>query len=501
MAAEPVVAVGPSAAGAAGQNLQSGRLTMPEVFAQSVANMAPSAAMALLPLLVFTTAGNGTWLSFVVAAIVMLCVGYCAAQFGRRINSAGSFYVWVSRALGPGFGHAAGWGLLLGYVGTGVAVVYGFAIYGGDFLIRAHLPGDNGVILIVLFAVDLVLATVLAGRDMSLSAKTSLILEGLSVTVILILCVATWIHRGGVIDGSQFALKGVSGPGVVVGVVLAIFAFVGFESAGSLGVESKDPFRNIPRAILWSAFLVGIFYLVASYSQVFGFQGANTKDAAGNMIAGLAVSGAPLPDLADKTGIGIFAYAIDLGIVCSMFACTLACINAAARVLYTMSHDGMGHWSLGSIHPVRRTPHVAIYVVAVPMLVVPIITQIVKTSPVTATGWAGSVAVYGFMLAYALISVGAPIFLRRSGVSSPLTWVLGIVGVLVMLFVFWANWIPQTIPGGAFPELTAGYQYLPYIFLAWVIVGVAYYLIWKSRNPEKVEKVGSTFQTPDEAVA
>jgi amino acid transporter len=113
-------------------DLKHGRLSLPEVLAQSVANMAPSAAMALLPLLVFAGAGNGTWVSFTIALLALLCIGYCAAQFARRINSAGSFYVWVSKALRPSFGHAAGWGLILGYLATGMATVYGFAIYGAD---------------------------------------------------------------------------------------------------------------------------------------------------------------------------------------------------------------------------------------------------------------------------------------------------------------------------------------------------------------------------------
>ena len=90
-------------------DLKHGTLSLPEVLAQSVANMAPSAAMALLPLLVFAGAGNGTWVAFIVALLALLCIGYCAAQFARRMNSAGSFYVWVSKALRPSFGHAAGW--------------------------------------------------------------------------------------------------------------------------------------------------------------------------------------------------------------------------------------------------------------------------------------------------------------------------------------------------------------------------------------------------------
>ena len=489
---------------AAGHKLKSGTLTMPEVLAQSVANMAPSAAMALLPLLVFYSAGNGTWVSFLIAVLLMASVGYCAAQFGRRMNSAGSFYVWVSRALGPAFGHAAGWGLMLGYVATGVATVYGFGIFGGDLLSRLGLPGDNAWLLGILFVVDFAFATAVAVLDMGLSARTSLILEGLSITIILILCVATWVHQGGIVDADQLSLKGVTASGVTVGVVLGIFAFVGFESAGSLGVESKDAFRNVPRAIIWSCIVVGIFYLVVSYSQVFGFQGATAKDASGNAVAGLAVSGTPLPDLASRSGVGALAYAIDLGIVCSMFACTLACINAGARVLYAMTHDGMSPVrAIGNVHRSRRTPHVAIGVVAILMVLIPLATQVAHISPVDATGGAGTLAVFGFLLGYLLVAIGAPIFLMRSGVRSPLTWVLGMVGAVVMVFVYWANILPQTIPGGVFPALTSFViQVLPiYVFVAWVILGVLYYFVWRARNPEKAKNVGLNYHTPEEAKA
>src|SRR5262249_42155300 len=136
-------------AGAAGAStLRRNSLSMPEVLAQSVANMSPTGAMALLPLLVFGSAANGTWLSFVIAIVLMVCVGYCAAQFSRRANSAGSFYVWVTQGLGPGAGHTAGWALQLGYIATGTATIIAFGIFGADFLNRVSggfIPADNPI--------------------------------------------------------------------------------------------------------------------------------------------------------------------------------------------------------------------------------------------------------------------------------------------------------------------------------------------------------------------
>lgn len=470
-------------------DLKRGTLSLPEVLAQSVANMAPSAAMALLPLLVFAGAGNGTWVAFLIALLALLCIGYCAAQFARRINSAGSFYVWVSKALRPAFGHAAGWGLILGYLATGMATVYGFAIYGADLLSRLG-AGNSKAMLVVLFLVDALAATGVAVFDIGVSARTSLILESISVTIILILSVNIWVHYGTVFDTHQLTLTGVKPGGILVGVVLAIFAFVGFESAGSLGVESRNSFRNVPRAILWSCLIVGLFYVVVSYSQIYGFEGVK---------GGILGSTAPLPDLASRTGIGFFAYVLDLGIICSMFACTLACINAGARLFYSMARDGMGHWTMGSVHSARNTPHIAIVIAAVPMIALPIGTTILNQSAVNATGWVGTVATFGFMLGYALVGIGAPVFLRRAGLPASLAWVLGLLGAAIMAFVFWANWLPQTIPGNLFPALTGAYVWLPYVFLAWTAIGIVYYAIWQRRNPGKAARVGSRYHTPEEA--
>jgi amino acid transporter len=485
-------AAAPHNGAAAGANtLRRNSLNLPEVMAQSVANMSPTGAMALLPLLIFLSAGNGTWVSFVIAVVLMVCVGYCAAQFSRRHNSAGSFYVWVTQGLGPGAGHTAGWALQLGYVATGVATILGFGIFGADFLNRVTggaIAADNRWVLTVLFLVDFFVPLAVAINDMRLSARMSLSLEAISVTLILILCVAIWVHRGGVFDNAQLTLKGVTTGGVVVGVVLAIFAFVGFESAGSLGMEARNPYRTIGQAILTSAFVVGLFYVVVSYSQIFGFEGTKS---------GFAKSQAPLPDLAGIAGLGWLAPVMDISIAISLFACTLACINASARIAFAMAHDGMGISALTRAHDTHRTPHIAIWVVAVPMVLVSIVPVIGGASAVNLTGWVGTVATFGFMLAYALVSVAAPVFLSRLGVSNPLVVVVGAIGVLSMAFVFWANWLPQLIPGGLFPALTGPLVWLPYIFLAWVLIGLVWYFVVRAQSPHIASQLGSRFESAE----
>src|SRR5690242_13268040 len=240
-----------------GISLQKRVLTFPEVLAQSVANMAPSAAMALLPLFVFLNAGNGAWLSFGISIIVLLIVAYCAAQFATRINSAGSFYVWVTRALGPGAGSAAGWGLVLGYLFTGIACVLGFEIYGDQFLVGLGLSPGNHAVRALLYLVGGLGPALVSVLDIRISQRLAFLLEAISVTIILVLCIAVYVHNGGVFDHAQLTLSGFRPGGLVVGMVLALFAFVGFESAGAPGQEARDPARSVPRSILWSCGVVG----------------------------------------------------------------------------------------------------------------------------------------------------------------------------------------------------------------------------------------------------
>jgi amino acid transporter len=164
--------------------------------------------------------------------------------------------------------------------------------------------------------------------------------------------VAIWVHHGNVIDLQQLRLRHATGGGITVGIVLGILAFTGFESAGCLGIEAKNPYKSVARAILWSAVIVGAFYVIVSYSQVYGFQGSSP---------GFAESQAPMPDLARIVGLGFLSYIIDLGICCSMVACTIACTNAASRMVFTAAHDGLTVAAFKRTHPLHKTPHAGIW--------------------------------------------------------------------------------------------------------------------------------------------
>jgi amino acid transporter len=90
--------------------------------------------------------------------------------------------------------------------------------------------------------------------------------------MILVVLLVLLIHDGFHIDQPQLTLHQVTPSGVRLGVVLALFSFVGFESATTLGHEARNPLRTIPRAVVQSAVLAGLFFLLCCYTETLGFR-------------------------------------------------------------------------------------------------------------------------------------------------------------------------------------------------------------------------------------
>jgi amino acid transporter len=452
-------------------------MTQTEVMAQSVAGIAPSAVMATGPALIVLYAGQGAWISYVAATVVVVLVGLCVAQFARRFASSGSLYSYVARGLGPAGAFAAGWGLVIGYTCIAMVGVAGTGVYLGNFLSTLGIPATSTAGLITLFAVSTVAAATFAIAGIKISTRLGLVLEIISVGAVLLVLVAVVAQNGLTAGPSQLDLSGTSFDGVTFGIVLAVLGFVGFESAASLGAEARNPHRTIPRAVIGSAVLVGLLYVFATYASVLGFGGTTE----------LSESAAPISDLADSNGLGGVTWIVDLGVTASFFAVIIASINAGARVLYTMGEEDVLPAVLGRAHRRYKTPHVAIGLIAPLVGIVPVVMVAMGQGPFDVYAYAGTIGTFGYMLGYLLMAAALPFFLRRRGEGNPLSTVLAVVVVAALLYVFYKNVVP--IP--AWPL-----NLLPWIFLATLALGMAWYLVVRVRRPEVAQEVGSTEEEP-----
>jgi len=173
-----------------------------------------------------------------------------------------------------------------------------------------------------------------------------------------------------------------------------------------------------------------------------------------------------------------------------MFACALACLNAGSRMLLSFAHDGLAPKALAHTSPRTRAPDFAIWAVAIPMTVIPAAFIMAGSTDTILSSEVGTLSTYGFMLAYALVCLAAPLFLFRRGESPVMSAILGGLGVLTMAFVFYVSWVPQLIPNDIFAALTWPSWALPYVFLAWTAVGLAWYMAVRRTRPQVIASAG-----------
>ena len=263
---------GPKLASAESFGLRHNALSPLETLAQSVSTIAPSTSPQLTIPLVFVLAGQGTAIAYLIAMGLMILVGLCIAAFARESSSPGSLYVYTRRSLPPIFSSITALALFFAYITTASAVIGGFVAFAYVFLNPLARFGVPHIPALVLVALAAAIAGFVAYHDVKVSARLMLYIEGISVTLIAIVTATLLLRHGFHFDHPQLHLATMSPRGIGLGVMLAIFSFVGFESATTLGAEARNPLRTIPRAVIQSALLAGVFFVVAGYGEVLGFR-------------------------------------------------------------------------------------------------------------------------------------------------------------------------------------------------------------------------------------
>jgi len=480
MADKAVVVAQPKSAGDLG--LHTNVLSGLQVLGQSVAGIGPTIGAVSLIAFVFTDAGHGTWLTVLIASVGVLAVGICIARVAGRHFSSGALYNLVPKGLGTTVGFVTGWITLLMMVCSGPFLFTGFAQYLTQFLSStgiAHITSSSSAQFSLEIAC-LIVVTAIALLDIRVSTRLFLIIEGASMAAILVLLVVVLAKAPSIIDHKQFTLHGLSGHGIVLGIVFMILAFGGFEGSTVLGLEAKNPRRALRLAVVGSVAAVAVFLLLNAYVQVLGFE---------SLSANLGGQSAPLSTLASHDHVSWLGDLILLGVPISFFAAANATINYGPRVLFTMAHDGLLTLRATNTNS-RGAPYRAIFCYAIVWLAVLTYVLASGVAQGTAFGNLGSLAGYCGTLIYMFASIAAPVWAYRSGAGSLFIAAAGVVGAGVMAVVFYYSLVP--LPTGS--ARTFAYLFFGAVVVLFVI-GIGARLF----RPQYLQRVGATEATPSDA--
>lgn len=465
------------------EGLSRRTLSFLPVFAQAVAAVAPAGAMAVIPALVFPafalgSSGPNLVLTFGIAMAVMILVSLCLRPMAKRMAAVSGLYSYTAKGLGPRTAITAGWSAIFGYGLVAMASLLAVGTYAVELLINVgvHVPDPRmSAVLVILAATGA--ACFLMVRGIRISAWFTLLIECISICLLAVLMVVYLSLNAPAMDvNNMFAWSG-DFDSLWIGIVIAVSAFVGFESATTLGGEAHKPFISVPRAIIWTPIVTGILYLLSAIAQNLALREAP---------ASITASSTPLSDLFAQTS-PMFAALLDLGITTSWFACAIASLNALARVFFCMGREGVAPRAVGRTHATYRTPWIAILVAMPVAAAVPIAIIVSGASPGHGLVQLFTLGAYGYLGAYILASASLPFFLHRIGEGTYAGWVLGAVAPLTLGFVLWKA-ATESIDAGNLQVLIYG---------GVILASIAYAVILQLRLPDRLASVGVYDETRD----
>ncbi|MBV8360066.1 MAG: APC family permease [Deltaproteobacteria bacterium] len=454
--------------------LRGESLSFAETIGQSIANIGPTLTPALNISVVVALAGIGAWLSYLIATIGLFFVAANISILARRHPLAGSYFVYIGRALGPLAGMLAGWSMSAAYLFTAIAVSITAHIFLSDMLRTLGLAGlTPPYVPFELVFIGLIWAC--AYRDISFSSRIGLVLEALSLTIIILIAALVIAKHGTVSDPAQLRLRELPAGRVMSALTLAVFSFVGFESSATLAQEARNPMRAIPRAIILSATATGLFFVLISYCMVLGV---------GDQARLIGDSIAPFAEVTHRAGLGAVAAVVYFSAIISGFACGLASVNALARMLFSMGRYEFVHRSMGAVHQHYQTPHLA--VTASCLFTIIAVLMCAHMTRLNAFSYTATFGTFGFVLVYLLTCIVAPIELARAGELSWGKLAAGALGAGMMVFVM----IGSLVPAPSYPM-----SLLPYLFGAYLTLGVLWYGIIVVRFPHALGGIKLDLET------
>jgi len=437
--------------------LGGARLSALEASGLSVAGLAPTMAMALGTSFAASEAGDAVPLSYLFAMFGSLALAYVIVRFARRRPGSGLAFTYVDDAFGKTPGFTAGAIYALSWL-FAIAVTLAISAVAISTIVSEY---HGSISWFPLFILEIIIAFALNYLGVKPSVRAQVIAEvGSMLAVTAIFAAALVGPHMPALSWQPFnpsnSLKGWGGIGF--GMIYGFSGFAGFEGAAALGFETKDPRRQIPRAILAALIGSAVFYLFITYSLAIGY-GRHGAVSWSNAAAPLAV-------ILTRTMGPNWASAVEAMVALSGFSAGLGLVTLSTRLLYGMARRGLMPKVFMAEHHRFKTPYGGI--IAVSLIAAALGTGVGLTAGTNLLiGFVSGFNTLILIAVYAVIAVGAFVIFGTGGgiVHRWHAYVLPVVAFALLVFALYASIIP--VP--AFPYNLAVYLVIGVAILALIL--------------------------------
>ncbi|HLP09703.1 MAG TPA: amino acid permease [Opitutaceae bacterium] len=302
-------------------------------------------------------------------------VALCMAQVASAFPTAGGLYHWSSILGGKGWGWATAWFNLGGLIFVTAAVNVGayslfvnfigpmFGLDPSKLTIVHQIVGVSAITIshALLNHFGIRVTTLLTDFSGYLIFAVAILLTGamfLAAPSYEFSRLFTFENFSGAAGGGVWPENSSLGVMLLLGLMWPIYTITGYDASAHTSEETVNAAANVPKGILRSVYLSGLFGWVMVCSFVIAMP--NLKDAA-------AQGGNVFPWLMEQVLPGVFGKALWVGIVVANYLCGLACVTSTSRMIFAFSRDGgfPASGALKKVSPKWKTPTNAIWTTAV----------------------------------------------------------------------------------------------------------------------------------------
>ncbi|RPI93269.1 MAG: APC family permease [Chloroflexi bacterium] len=455
------------------------------------------------------------WTGIVAALIVAFLTAFAFAELARRYPEAGtgSAYYFAEKAfLDREEPRHQRWARLIKFV-TGWAAHLFYWVYPGVMVafmavlvtyllgqFDISLPILGQIIIAILFSI---LVGMIAVRGISGSTRMAIAINVIQLTALVIFSIlaivyrlhnpdhvtsSSWYHN----DGFSIVLPH-NLTGMLFQSTIAILILVGFESSTALAAESINPRRDIPRGVILSLVIQGLFaylfqYFAANYAMG-SWLGEGCLKGTGSVcgINAAAVSGAPIGDMAIRFGdalLGGYGFALMIvlasSVAIAILGTTLAAMNTGVRISFAMAQDEEMPEVMGLLHGKYATPYMGVWVMVAVSAVIGVIgvaghkifggeSNVVYLTGITLASNLGTFILYALICILTFVA-----FVGRQEFKVVRHGVIPVMGLICNVAMVLAIFILGLTTGGVTTDATVLSLVLASL---WLIVSVSYFVI------------------------
>lgn len=448
------------------------------------------------------------WTGIIAALVVAFLTAFSFAELAKRYPEAGSgsaYYFAEKAFLDREEPHHRRWARLAKFI-TGWAAHLFYWVYPGVMVaffavLVTYLAGQFGLALpiwsqvVIAWAFSAVVGLI-AMRGISGSTTASIIINIIQLTALVVFSVlailfryqnplgiaaAEWYHpvASSIVLPHNFA-------GMLFQSTIAILILVGFESSTAFAAEAKNPKRDIPRGVILSLVIQGLFAYLLEYFAANYALSDRLVSADGSLkgIAAAAVSGAPIGDMAIQIGNTLlggngfaFMLVIAASVAIAILGTTLAAMNTGVRISFAMAQDSEMPDIMGMLHDKYATPFYGVIMMVVISGIigtVGVLGGVMTLTGITLASNLGTFVLYALICGLTMVA-----FIGNNAFNFFKHAIIPTLGLIVNVIMVLAIFVIGVVSGGT----TAQATYLALaISIGWLVLSIGYLVITSARK-------------------